>query len=67
MEGDMCEDQLSALRQRRQSLSMTNILDLNADDVVLRDRRCTFPPRRSNGGSPPWINMVNNLHSFYIV
>ena len=62
MEGDMC-----ALRQRRQSLSMTNILDLNADDVVLRDRRCTFPPSRSKGGSPPWLNMVNNLHNIYTV
>ncbi|CAG2255331.1 unnamed protein product [Mytilus edulis] len=54
-ESNLCDSHLRSMQQRRQSHSMSNVLDLNGDNTSMTDWRSTYPPSRSKMNTSPWF------------
>ncbi|XP_052098677.1 uncharacterized protein LOC127733348 [Mytilus californianus] len=57
-ESNLCDSHLSSIQQRRQSHSMSNVLDLNSDNISMTDWRSTYPPSRSKLNNSPWFILI---------
>ncbi|XP_063431135.1 uncharacterized protein LOC134713783 [Mytilus trossulus] len=55
-ESNLCDSHLRSMQQRRQSHSMSNVLDHNGENTFMTDwRSTTYPPSRYKMNTSPWF------------